>query len=218
MIFRFVFLSIFFYAAILFASCTRAQPTIEFWTMRTVWNRSGETQFPSVIFFVTANDPDGPDDLEELRLYHDEEGLLWRWTQEQWTQFEEAGRIWIGNKQLRMPQGEVFPSGQYKAVVSDKAGEQGERTFSFDPPKDSRYKFPTITVTEGVWTVVSDYPDNYFICYHSDGIYRNIVKLDKKTGTVIDLRLAADVFSIALWADDPNEQVSALSDIVPIRQ
>jgi hypothetical protein len=198
-------------------SCTRAQPQIEFWTSRVVWYLEGAAQVPGMIFFVIANDPDGPEDLEELRLYHDGEGLMWRFTAETWERFDDSGRIWLGSKQLRMPSGESFPSGQYRAVIVDKAGEQGEKIFGFEPPKDSRYQFPRLIIKDGDYTISSNYPDNYILCYHSDGTYRNLIRVSALSGKVQSLRLATDVQAVALWADDPAASVSALGSSINVR-
>jgi hypothetical protein len=204
-------------AALAFFACTRAAPSIDFWTMRTVWQKIDGIVVPTMIFFVTANDPDGTEDLSELRLYHDGEGLLWRFTSENWIKLEEGGRTWIGSKQLRMPQGENFPSGQFRAVVLDKAGEQAEKGFGFDSPQDSRYRFPVLKIENEAWSIVSDYPENYLLCYHSDGVYRSLVKLEGNSGTLVSLRLSTDVFSVALWADDSNAQISAITAPVNVR-
>jgi hypothetical protein len=168
-------------------------------------------------FFVIASDPDGAEDLDELRLYHDGEGLVWNFNSENWIRLEEAGRVWLGSKMLRMPLGESFPSGQYRVVIVDKGGEQGSKTFGFEVPADSRYRFPRLTVVDGNYTVVSDYPENYIMCYHVDGAFRNQIKLTNKSGTLGSLRLAADVFSIALWAEDVENTMSALTPSVSIR-
>ena len=204
-------------ASLALAACTRAQPQIEFWTSRVVWYQEGAAQTPGLIFFVIANDPDGPEDLEELRLYHDGEGLMWRLTAETWERFDDNGRLWLGSKRLRMPAGEPFPSGQYRAVIVDKAGEQGEKTFGFEPPKDSRYQFPRFSIKDGDYTIVSNYPDNYILCYHSDGSYRNLIRVSALSGKVQSLRLATDVHSVALWADDPANTVSALTGLLHVR-
>jgi hypothetical protein len=203
--------------AVLLTACTRAQPSIEFGTMRLVWQQVDSVLTPTLIFFVMASDPDGAEDLEELRLYHDDDGLLWRFTSDNWQRLEESGKTWIGSKMLRMPQGESFPSGQYRAVVIDKAGEQGEKTFGFEMPADSKYRFPRLSVAEGNYSVTSDYPENYLLCYHSDGAFRSLLKLDSKNGTILSLRLSADVSSIALWADDQTNVLSALTAQVNVR-
>lgn len=202
--------------SLILAGCTHAQPSVDFWTARIVWQQSENTVIPTMIFFVIASDPDGSEDLEELRLYNDAEGLLWRWTSADWIKIEDSGKTWLGSKQVRMPQGENFPAGQYRAVILDKAGSQGGKVFGFEPPADSRYRFPSLEVKDDTYKVVSDYPDNYLLCYHSDGTYRNLVKLEQKSGSVTALRLATDVFSFALWADDPANTISALTKQVNV--
>jgi hypothetical protein len=116
-----------------------------------------------------------------------------------------------------MADGEVFPSGQYRAVLIDKSGERMERTFGFDVPETPRYPFPSIAVADGRYTIESEYPDAYFLCYGTDGAYRSTVKVESKTDAIAQLGLGSDILSVALWAHDSEHSVSALTKLTPVR-
>jgi hypothetical protein len=116
-----------------------------------------------------------------------------------------------------MADGEVFPSGQYRAVLIDKSGERMERTFGFDVPETLRYPFPSISVADGRYTIESEYPDAYFLCYGTDGSFRSTVKVDSKTGAIAQLGLGGDILSVSLWAHDSEHSVSALTKLTPVR-
>jgi hypothetical protein len=199
-------------------SCTRSAPAVDYCTMKVVWEQGENGTVAGFSFFVIANDEDGPEDFSEIRLYHDNEGLMWTLSSGDWTLLEERGRTWVGSKALRMPPGEALPGGQFRAVLVDKSGEKGEKTFGFDTPLESPYRFPTLTVNEGTYTVNSLYPDNYLLMYYQDGEYRSLLKLSSLEGTIASLRLPSDTYSIALWADDTGRSVSALTNKVYIRE
>jgi hypothetical protein len=169
-------------------------------------------------FFIIANDEDGPEDLSELRLYNDAEGLMWLLTNENWTVLEDRGKTWVGSKMLVMSEGELLPSGQFRVNLVDKSGETGETTFGFDTPADSPHRFPTLSVSEENYSVRSTYPDNYLLMYYQDGSYRSLLKLANTEGALASLRLPSDVYGIALWADDSGKAVSALTNKVYIRE
>jgi hypothetical protein len=200
------------------ASCTRSSPTVDYCALKVVWVQEESGFVPGFSFFIMANDQDGPEDFAEVRLYNDHEDLMWTLTPSVWTLLEDRGRTWVGGKTLRMPGGELLPGGQFRAVLVDKSGETGEKTFGFDTPLDSPHRFPSLGVSEGVYTASSTYPDNYLLMYFEDGVYRSQLKLTGLSGTVASLRLPSDVHSIALWADDESKAVSALTNKVYIRE
>jgi hypothetical protein len=179
-------------------------------------NDAGST-LTGFMFFVTVSDEDGPEDLAELRLYNDNEGLMWVVKSDSWISIEERGRTWVGSKEFRPAGSEALPSGQYRAVIADKSGETGEKTFGFDAPSESPYRFPTFTINDGNYTATSAYPENYLLMFFEDGAYRNVTKLSNMSGTVASLRLPSDVYSVALWADDSAKAVSALTKKIYIR-
>jgi hypothetical protein len=192
-------------------SCTRSAPTIAFSTMSLNYIEEDTGPIPTLSFFVLASDEDGYEDLAELRLYHDQDGLLWTFTTNNWMRYDEAGNTWLGSRRIAMAGGEGFPSGQYRAVLIDKAGERTERVFGFDVPAIPRYPFPKLNITDESYTITSEYPESYFICYGSDGAYRRHIKTESKTGNLSALRLSPDILSVALWAYDAEHSTSALT-------
>ncbi|MDR2842250.1 MAG: hypothetical protein LBV52_03505 [Spirochaetaceae bacterium] len=198
--------------------CSRAAPTLSYVYMQVVYfEEEPDTYIPRMSFFVIANDDDGIEDIAELRLYNDFEGLVWKCTPEDWTMLIENSKTWIGSRNLVMPTGESFPSGQYRAVIADKGGDQSEKRFGFDVIAQSRYPFPKFNIAEGVYTVESLYPANSFICYNSLGEYRNTLTIPSKTGNIPDLHLSNDIAFIALWCEDKENSVSAVTRQISIK-
>ncbi|MDR3146117.1 MAG: hypothetical protein LBU21_07555 [Treponema sp.] len=198
---------------LLLLSCSRSEPKIAYGTMRLVYLEGNEKPVERFSFFVLPDDNDGIEDVEELYLYHDREGLMWQLGAEDWVSYEIEERSWIGTHTIAMVDDEPLPRGLFRAVLVDKGGEKSERTFAFDAPPESRYAFPAFTLTGGRYQVESGYPDNYFICYDLEGNYIKTQALRALEGVFADLELPSNVAGVALWAEDPEYQVSALTDV-----
>jgi hypothetical protein len=203
-------------SAALLAACSRTEPKIAFGTMRMVYYQNESKPDERFSFFVLPEDDDGFDDIAEVRLYHDLEGLSWKLTAEDWVSYEINGKTWVGSRSIAMLDGEPLPRGQFRAVVIDKGGEQSGRVFAFDAPEEPRYPFPFLTVENGRYLVESGYPEHSFIYYNAQGEYVNTITLQVLDGALADLKLPSGVKALALWAEDPEYMVSALTNIVSL--
>jgi hypothetical protein len=204
-------------AAVLLAACSRTEPKIVYGTMRMVYYESEGRPEERFSFFVMPEDEDGFDDVAELHLYHDREGLAWKLAAEDWVLHEVNGKTWIGSYNIAMVDDDPLPRGQFRAVLVDKGGERSERVFAFDAPEESRYPFPFLTIENGRYFVESAYPDHAFICYNAEGGYVSTVPLPILDGTLAELRLPSNVRAVALWAEDGEYLVSALTNVVSLR-
>jgi hypothetical protein len=203
-------------SAALFAACSRTEPKIAYGTMRMVYYQSEGKPEERFSFFVLPEDDDGFEDIAEVYLYHDREGLAWKLASEDWVSYEVNGKTWVGSRSIAMLDDEPLPRGRFRAVVVDKGGEQSERVFAFDAPEDPRYPFPFLTIENGRYLVESGYPEHSFICYNAQGEYVNTLPLQVLDGTLADLKLPSGVKALALWAEDPEYMVSALTDVVSL--
>ena len=199
-----------------FFSCSRAEPRIIYGFMDLVYHEGNENPEERFSFFVLCEDDDGIENLSELYLYHDREGLRWLVNSDDWVLFEEDEKTWIGSRSITIEDGPL-PRGQFRAVLVNKGGEQTERRFTFDGPLDSRYPFPFFSITDGTYRIDSRYPDNYLICYDQQGNPVQTVTLPGMDGNIRDLRLLSSARTAALWADDPEYHVSALTNAATIR-
>jgi len=168
-------------------------------------------------FFVMAEDDDGMENLSELFLYHDREGLRWVINSEDWVQFEEEGKNWIGSRSISVGDAPYLPRGQFRAVLVNKGGEKTERRFTFDGPEESPYPFPFFVISDGIYRIDSRYPVNHLICYDQQGKPVQTLTISSIEGNVGDLRLNNSVRTAALWAEDPEYHISALTDAVLVR-
>ena len=168
-------------------------------------------------FFVLAEDDDGIENLEDLYLYHDHEGLRWQLSFEDWISFDDNGQTWIGSRAIAMPDNESLPRGQYRVALINKGGERTERSLAFDAPVEPRHSFPLFNVSEGNYTISSSYPRHSFICYDGEGNVTQTARVENLSGTIASLGLSSNVRALALWAEDAEYQTSALTDLIAIR-
>jgi hypothetical protein len=200
-----------------FFSCSRNEPKILFGFMELVYYSGEEGPEERFSFFILPEDDDGVENMSELYLYHDREGLRWLIKSEDWVQYEEEGKIWIGSRNIAMSGDDHLPRGQYRAVLITKGGESTERRFTFDGPEDPPYPFPFLSINGGVYRIDSQYPVNHLICYDQEGNTIQTITITEIAGNIRDLRLSNNVRSAALWAEDPEYSISALTDAAILR-
>jgi hypothetical protein len=206
-----------FCAGILFFSCSRAEPRIVFGSLRLVYYEEAEKPGERFSFFVLPDDNDGIEDIAELYLYHDREGLVWQLNSDDWVRYEVDGQVWIGSHYITMLDGDPLPRGQFRAVLIDQGGERSERIFAFDIPEDPRYAFPFLNIEDGRYLVESGYPEHYFLCYDAQGNYIATQPLVVLDGVIAELGLSPEVRAVALWAEDSEYFTAALTNVVSLR-
>jgi hypothetical protein len=198
-------------------SCSRAEPTIAFGTLRLVYFQGAQGPEERFSFFIIPDDEDGDEDLADLYLYHDREGLCWHLSSDDWATFQGEGQTWIGSRNIVMHDNAALPRGQFRAVLVDTGGEQSERLFSFDAPEEARHPFPFLYLEEGRYRIESEYPEHFFVCYDGSGAFLKNVPVTSLEGDMAELDLPRETRAVALWAEDGEYFTSALTDVVPTR-
>jgi len=198
-------------------SCSRAEPTILYGFIESVYYTGKDKPVERYSFFILPEDDDGIENLSELYIYHDREGLRWHIKAEDWIQHTEDEKTWIGTRAIAMFEDEPLPRGQYRAVLVNKGGEKTERSFTFDSPEDPPHPFPLLSINSGNYRFDSAYPVNHLICYDQQGNAIQTLRLNDIQGAVRDLKLSNTVRSAALWAEDPDFRSSALTEAISLR-
>ena len=198
-------------------SCSQAAPEIIRGSLELVYYENGGNHAERYTFFILPRDDDGVEDLEELWLYHDWEGLSWHLTSKEWTKELVGSDTWIGTRAVAMEDRSALPRGQFRAVLIDKGGNRTERLFSFDTPADQERPFPFLAVTENRYRIESRYPQQNLLVYDNEGNYLLTVQPPSPEGNLSELGLPSQAESLSLWARDPARSVSAITDIVPLR-
>ena len=209
-------LAVFAFAAIT-TGCSRTEPRIAFGYIGLVYYQESGGPRERFSFFIIPEDDDGIENLADLFLYHDREQLRWHLSSDDWIRYERDGRTWIGTRSIVIGEGETLPRGQYRAVLINLGGERSERNFTFDAPETPRFAFPTLDITDGNFTVVSNYPVNRLVSYDEQGNFLRTVELTSLSGTIASLNLPGNARLAALWAEDSLYFTSAFTYVVPIR-
>ena len=205
------------FCCIFAGSCSRSEPRIPFGFIELVYYPGETIPLERFSFFVIAEDDDGMDNLGELRLYNDRQGLEWIISSEDWVHYEEEGKHWIGSRSVAMFEDKVLPRGQYRAVLFNKGGEKTERAFTFDAPEEPRFSFPSLRIENGYYRIVSMYPVNSFIVYDQQGNVIRTVIVPYAEGSVSNLGLPNNARFLSLWAQDEDFRTSAMTEVVSLR-
>ncbi|GHU64928.1 hypothetical protein FACS189447_02900 [Spirochaetia bacterium] len=203
-------------SAVLGISCSRTEPKISYGFIEMVYY-PGSPPEERFSFFVIPEDEDGIENLSELYLHHDREGLRWLIKADDWVKVEEDNKTWIGSRNIAMSGDESLPRGQFRAVLINKGGERTERNFTFDAPGDPRYPFPFLVIGEGKYRIDSQYPVNRLICYDQQGNVNKTIIITNSSGNISDLEISGNARSAALWAEDPEYRTSALTEAAALR-
>jgi hypothetical protein len=200
----------------LLAACSRTEPEISYAVMQLVYAQENDVVKECFSFFILATDEDGIENLDDLYLYHDREGLRWHLSERDWIALQQDGKTWLGSRSVAMIDEEPLPRGLYRAVLVNKAGEEAARNVTFDPPIQPRFPFPSLVIADGNYAIDSQYPANYFLGYNEQGDYVQTVRAAALRGAVADLKFNSTVKSAALWAEDQLYSTSALTDARPV--
>jgi hypothetical protein len=166
-------------------------------------------------FFIVPVDEDGIENLDELILYNDHEQLRWLIKSDEWIIFIENEKTWIGSRRIAIQEGMTIPRGVYRAVLINKGGEKGERSFTFD--YENRYPFPALEVIDGVYIINSEYPQNHLVFYDNSGNYITSIDPSTMQGYISELGIPSTARTAALWAEDQSHFCSAVTNVVSVR-
>ena len=198
-------------------SCSQSSPEIRYGNLELIYYENGGNYVERLSFFILPHDNDGFDDLEELWLYHDWEGLSWQMNSKNWIQETIEGNTWIGSRSISMTDRSFLPRGLFRAVLIDKGGNRSERQFSYDTPPDWEETFPSLSISGDRYRIESQFPQQRLLVYDNEGNYLLTVQTQSLEGSLSDLGLPSQAESIALWTRNPARSVSAFTDIVPLR-
>ncbi|MDR2314712.1 MAG: hypothetical protein LBE02_09305 [Spirochaetaceae bacterium] len=197
-------------------SCSQSAPEIRYGALELVYYENGGNPTERFTFFVLPQDNDGAEDLEELWLYHDWDGLSWRLSSGDWITQTVDGNLWIGSRAIAMEDDAPLPRGQFRAVLVDKGGSRSERLLSFDAPPERRREFPLLSISGDRYRIVSRYPEQNLLIYDDQGVYLLTVSPPALEGNISALGFPSQAESVSLWSRDPARSVSAFTDIVPL--
>lgn len=123
-------------AAFVIGACSGSAPTILYpeADLYLVNDRRTGTVYEALRFFVAVRDEDGPSDVAGVYVLHDDSQLYWTLESGTWVALETQGDHWYGAPQLRSPDGEALPRGQYRVIVEDRARQRATSSFTVTDP------------------------------------------------------------------------------------
>jgi len=201
-----------------FFSCSQSAPEIVYGSLELVQYENGGNPVERFTFFILPHDDDGMENLDELWLYHDWEGLSWRLESKNWISQTIDGNTWIGTRSITMIDGGPLPRGQYRAVLVNKGGSRAEQLITFDAPVEQDRPFPFLSIMGDEYHIDSRYPQQNLLAYDNEGNYLVTVTPSSKEGNITALGLPSQAESLSLWARDPARSVSAFTDVIPLRE
>ena len=204
-----------FTALLLFSSCSENPPEIDqlFWQINRFNDLESGEIYDTLSVFLLVEDPDGIEDISSIYLINDSSELFWKLSPDDWIIKENQGGTWIGSNRIKTDDRSMFPTGSYRALVIDEAGEREEHSFflknsSFFPEK---VDFPVVNIA-GKRISAEGSADVVWV-YRNDGslITENYTN-GKKTAVSFDE--SAD--SVFIYKYDRKEGVGLVSGPYPV--
>ncbi len=192
-------------------SCSQNNPNINEGYIGLCYYAESGTIEGRYYVFITPSDDDGMEDIDEMIISHKKEGLRWRLSASDWVLINTDGKTWIGTHSISMPDREALPRGVFTVELIDKAGMTGSMQLTFDV-RGAAHPFPKFSIEDRRYSIQSEYPAHYFICYDRSGAFLRTVKIENAEGTLSSLSLPRDCESLALWAESPEIFLSALTE------
>ncbi len=158
-------------AAALLSGCgvTPPEPLQPLRPNNVVFDVSPDVPYESISLWINCSDDDGTEDFAYLYLINDEEELYWELTDEMWASDERDGGYWIGTNDIVMHDKSDFPSGNYRVVLIDAAGERDEKRFFVSSgPEHGDLVFPRL-IPGPRWEFRSPHRENLLWVYESGG-------------------------------------------------
>ena len=182
-------------------SCSENPPEIEqlFWQSNRINDLEENRIYDTLSVFVQVTDEDGIEDIESLYLINDKEDLFWKTENGNLVIKENKNITWIGSSRLKMHDFSMFPSGDYRVLVLDEAGERVETSFILKnsgemPEKD---KFPSLKISGN--NVTADNKTDVLWMYSAEG---NIISENYTDGNFKTFPVADKTAEIYIYKSD----------------
>ncbi|MDC7225508.1 MAG: hypothetical protein PQJ61_01945 [Spirochaetales bacterium] len=87
-----------------------------------------DTVLAEMVVYINTDDEDGSDDIISMNVIHEKSELYWTADSDSWIERDSRGMKWSGSHHISMPDGGLLPAGEYRVLITDKAGERDEDT------------------------------------------------------------------------------------------
>ncbi len=154
-------------------ACDNAVPVITRFNFEvsSVYNPGTARYAEELAIWISVTDKDGFGDLQEIILRQPEEGLEWKFNNEEWIELATLADRRIGRVKIQGPNPEEIPGGIYEVEVVDGAYNKSSRTFLIAEPDYTPQKLiPQMThMSANVWNLNSQFTNNYIYTINEAG-------------------------------------------------
>jgi len=155
---------------LMLVSCSGSVPEIGqlVWQINFIQKAEESSSYVELSVFALLNDEDGIADIDKIYVINDKAELFWVLDNNNWTMKVISGGNWLGSNNLRMNDYSSLPSGSYKMLVIDKAGERDSRIFYISTKMlelELSNLFPKIAVNDTI-ELESKFQDNTLWVYN----------------------------------------------------
>lgn len=191
-----IFLSLFF-----LVSCSGAAPEIGqiVWQVNFLKVPKKAEILPALSIFILVEDEDGITDIESLYIIHDESELFWKLNTDTWIKKVISGKNWVGSNSISMNDNSSLPSGKYRIMVIDKAGDRDSLTINIASRMlelPDVYSFPELIIGSDI-IIDSGFSDNTLRVY--DEQMELLKNLKIESGTINRSIIMNDTNNKAHW-------------------
>jgi len=193
-----IFLSLF-----LLISCSGAAPEIGqvVWQVNFLKTPGKSEIIPRLSLFILVEDEDGISDIESLYIIHDESELFWKQNSDTWITKAISGKNWLGSNRISMNDNSNMPSGKYRIMVIDKAGDRDSLTINIASSMleiPDIYSFPELIIGSDI-IIDSDFSDNTLRVY------------DEQMGLLKNLKIESGTINRSIIMNDTNNKAHWIS-------
>ena len=203
-------------------SCSGAVPEIGqiIWQVNFLQTPSESSGHQELSVFILIEDEDGIGDIDYIYLIHDESELFWKLNSDDWAQKVLGGKNWIGSNSIRMSDRSNLPSGTYRLVVIDKAGERDTREFNLSEKmleiKNDK-KFPELIIGSDI-VISSQFSDNTLWIYDEEMELLKNIKIEngKINMNIINNDTSNKARWVSIYSYDTENGVGLIKGPYPI--
>lgn len=182
-------------------SCSGSIPQIGqiVWQVNFLKEPSDTQVVQALSLFILVEDEDGITDIDSVYIIHDELELFWKLTPETWSQKNISSKNWIGSNNISMNDNSNLPSGKYRILVLDKAGERDTLQINISSNIlvfDNKISFPNLQIGSDI-VIKSDFSENTLRIYDNSMALLKNLKIEK--GKISRSIIENDTKSKAHW-------------------
>jgi len=186
---------------LMLVSCSGSVPEIGqlVWQINFIQKGEESSSYMELSVFTMVNDEDGISDIDKIYIINDEAELFWVLDSNSWEMKVISSGTWLGSNSIRMNDYSNLPSGTYRVLVIDKAGERDSRIFYISTEMLDSIEsnlFPKILIDNTI-QLESKFQDNTLWVYDDS---MNIIQKYKINNGIINKSIInSDTSNKARW-------------------